>query len=188
MESYHPTVWRTCRVLANTGRIKCLKVVLEQPGRTVCEIAACVRIAENLASEHLRALQARGLIQACRKSRWVHYAPVPDPLVPSARPLLTALRQTLLTEKKTEPEIIHTLTAFTHPRRLAILRYLQKVGYASADDIAAATRISLPALSRHLSKLTARRLASCEDHRWQLTPRFGRLEKTLLSLLVSGKG
>lgn len=188
MESYHPTVWRTCRVLANAGRIKCLKVVLEQPGSTVGEVAAGTRISENLASEHLRALQARGLIQACRKSRWVHYAPAPDPLVPSARPLLTTLRQALLTQKKTEAEIIHTLTAFTHPRRLAILRYFQKAESASAEDIAAATRISLPALSRHLGKLAARRLVSCGGHRWQLTQRVGRLEKTLLSLLVSGKG
>ena len=187
MESYHPTVWRTCRVLANAGRIKCLKVVLEQPGSTVGEVAACACLAENLASEHLRALQARGLIQAFRKSRWVHYAPMPDPLVPSARPLLTALRQALLTEKMAESEIIHTLTAFTHPRRLAILRYLQKTERACAEDIAAATRISLPALSRHLSKLAARRLVSCGDHRWQLAQRDGRLEKTLLSLLLPGK-
>jgi hypothetical protein len=36
-------------------------------------------------------LRARGLLHAARDSRWGHYRPDPDPLVPSARPVLTAL-------------------------------------------------------------------------------------------------
>ncbi len=187
MESYYPTIWRTCRVLANAKRLLCLKAVLEQPGRTVGDIAACVRISENQASEHLRALQARGLIQASRESRWVHYFPLPDPLVASARPLLAAMTRVLLVEGKTEKEIICTLTAFTHPRRLAILRYLQKTNRASADNLTASTQVSLPALSRHLGKLAARRLISYDDHYWTLSQCSGRLNKTLLALLDAGE-
>ncbi len=191
MDTYHPTLWRTCRILANSGRLLCLRAVLEQPGRTVGDIAEKARISETVASEHLRALQARGLIQASRQSRWVHYAPKPDPLVKSARPLLAALRRALLTEGKSEAEIIpqsiRTLTAFTHPRRLAILRQLQIVEWATAEHLSASTQISLPALSRHLSKLSSRQLVDCEDHSWRLSRCSGRLEKVLLSLLAAGE-
>lgn len=186
MNNYHPTLWRTCRVLANAKRISCLRAVLEQPGCTVGAIAVRVRICENQVSEHLRALQARGLIQANRRSRWVYYDPHPDSLVPSARPLLTAMRRVFLTGAK-DVDIIHTLTAFTHPRRLEILHYLQKKGPASPDVIGALTKISQPALWRHLRKLALRRLVSCNDCLWRLNRCTGRLEKTLLSLLSSGE-
>ena len=98
MGSLNPTLWRTCRVLANEKRLLCLKAVLEQPGRSVGELAERVCISEALASELLRALQARGLIQANRQSRWVYYSPKPDPMVVDARPLLEVLRRGLLVE------------------------------------------------------------------------------------------
>jgi predicted ArsR family transcriptional regulator len=160
---------------------------LEQPGRTVGDIAARVRICENQVSEHLRALQARGLIQATRRSRWVHYDPHPDPLVPSARPLLMTLRRVFLAGAK-DVDIIHALTAFTHPRRLAILCCLQVKGPSSSEVVGALTKISQIALWRHLRKLASRRLVSCDGCLWQLNRRTGRLEKTLLSLLSSGEG
>ena len=185
MDSLKPTLWRTCRVLANEKRLSCLKAVLEQPGCSVGEIAERVSISEALASEILRALQARGLIRANRQSRWVYYSPKPDPLVVDAGPLFKALRRALLVEGKSEREIIHVLTAFTHPRRLEILRRLQKVpDGVSANDLSVFTRISLPALYRHLAKLTARGLVFCDDTGWRMTRCSGRLEIALLSLLA----
>ena len=187
MDSLKPTLWRTCRVLANEKRLSCLKAVLEQPGRSVGEISERVSISEALASEILRALQARGLIRANRQSRWVYYSPKPDPLVIDAGPMLKALSRALLVEGKSEREIIHVLTGFTHPRRLEILRRLQKVpDGASVDDLSASTRISLPALYRHLVKLTVRGLVSCDEDGWRMTRCSGRLETTLLSLLAAG--
>ena len=186
MGSLNPTLWRTCRVLANEKRLLCLKAVLEQPGSSVGDIAERVCISEALASELLRALQARGLIQAKRQSRWVYYSPKPDPLVVDARPLLGALKRALLVEGRSASEMIHALTAFTHPRRLEILRCLQKAAVdVSMDDLAASTRISLPALYRHLVKLTACELVSCDEKGWRLTRCPGRLEKTLLSFLAA---
>ena len=186
MDRLVPTLWRTCRVLANEKRLSCLKAVLEQPGRSVGELAERVCISEALASELLRALQARGLIQANRQSRWVYYSPKPDPMVIGVRPLLEALKRALLVEGMSENEMIHTLTAFTHPRRLEILRCLQKAADdTSVEKLAASTRISLPALYRHLVKLTARGLVSCNEKGWRLTRCSGRLEITLLSFLAA---
>lgn len=187
MDAYHPTLWRTCRVLANAGRIRCLKAVLEWPRSTVGEVARRAAVAETVASEHLRALQARGLILASRESRWVRYSPDPDPLVKGARNLLAAMRRVLLAEGRSETDVIRSLTAFTHPRRLEMLRCLQCVESALPESLSASTRISQPALSRHLAKLEARQLVCRDGPRWRLARGSGRLEKTLLSLLAHGE-
>jgi DNA-binding transcriptional ArsR family regulator len=79
--AYHPTVWRTCRMSGNPHRLRGLKAVLEEPSSAVGEIAEQTRLSVCHASEYLRALQARGLIQASRVSRWMRYVARPDPLV-----------------------------------------------------------------------------------------------------------
>lgn len=183
MNAYHPTLWRTCRVLANAGRLRCLKVVLEWPGSTVGEIARRAGIPEAVASESLRAIQARGLILASRESRWVRYTPDPDPLVEGSDRLLAALKKSLLSAARSETDVIHVVTAFTHPRRLEILEMLQRRGDTSVESLGSHTRISLPALFRHLRKLEARRFVSCENNRWRLAGGGQQLEKTLLSFL-----
>ena len=133
----------------------------------------------------LRALQARGLIHAQRHSRWVRYVPFPDPLVPDSKPILSALRRELIDEKRSEADVRHILTGFTHPRRLAILMCLQEKRAVSAEELAMITQISLPALSRHLNKLAARQLVSCEKQEWRLIPPPNDLARTLLHLLRS---
>jgi len=183
MNAYHPTLWRTCRVLANAGRLRCLKVVFEWPGSTVGAVAHRAGVAGAVASEYLRALQARGLILASRESRWVRYTPDPDPLVEGSACLLAALKRSLLVEARSETDVIHAVTAFTHPRRLEILERLQREGDASLESLGSHTRISTPALFRHLRKLEARRLVSCDNNRWHLAGRGQHLEKTLLSFL-----
>ena len=132
MDTLHPTLWRSCRVLANSRRLACLKTVLAHPDLTVESVAERTGLPEDQASLCLRALQARGLLQARRQSRWVLYRPEPDPCVPVAAPLLGALRHALLDDRLTEHEIRRSLTAFTHPRRLTILRHLQLAAPAPA--------------------------------------------------------
>jgi len=183
----HPTLWRTCRILAHVNRLACLKVIFEHPSSTVSDVAGSLSVPVNQASTFLRALQARGLIRAQRHSRWVRYAPFPDPLVPGSRVLLKALRQALLARKDSEADIKHTLTGFTHLRRLAILARLQTFRTASAEALAVATQISLPAVSRHLSKLAARRLVRHADQQWRLAPPPDALARTLLRLIQTGE-
>ncbi len=183
MGALHPTLWRTCRVLAHVNRLACLKVVFENPSSTVSEVAGSLRIPVNQASMFLRALQARGLIQAQRHSRWVRYAPFADPLVPGSRILLNALRRALIGGKYSEADIKRTLTGFTHPRRLVILAQLQKNRSVSFEELATATQISVPALSRHLSKLTARALVSYADEEWRLDSHPNPVARTLLHLI-----
>lgn len=170
-------------MLAHVNRLACLKVIFEHPSSSVGEVAGSLRVPVNQASLFLRALQARGLIRAHRQSRWVYYEPFPDPLVPGSRLILKTLKGALLDEKRSEGDIRRTLTGFTHPRRLAILRHLQRNRSASVEELAVSTQISLPALSRHLSKLEARQLVSYAEQEWRLATQPNRLAQTLLRLI-----
>jgi DNA-binding transcriptional ArsR family regulator len=183
MNALQPTVWRTCRMLANEVRLRCLKTVFEHPGITVGEVADRTGMFPEHASQCLRALQARGLIRASRRSRWVSYDAVPDHLVPSAAPVLSAMREALFEKRVPEPDLIKTLTAFTHPRRLSILILLSKRGPATPETLGAAAGISQPAMSRHLSKLKSRGLIHSDNGKWSIIPCQSQPGKALLVLL-----
>ena len=155
---------------------------MSEPGLTVGEVAARLAVAENHACEYLRALQARGLIKARRQSRWVRYVPEPDPLVPSARPLMSALRATFADGTCKDADMIRVFTAFTHPRRIVIVRELKRARTLSFEDLARATSISPQALYRHLDKLADRRLVSQAREGWRLAPGAGRLSDALVKL------
>ena len=186
INSYHPTLWRTCRALANERRLLCLKAILMQPLITVGEVAVIANIPENQASINLRALQARGLITAQRKSRWTHYLPSADPLVEHAALVLAALRKSLITERQKERHVIALLKAFTHSRRLTILSYLQGTPRATTESLVAATHISRPAMWRHLTVLKKAGFVGDEDEKWSLlrAKTTDPLAKALLSALA----
>lgn len=185
MEELQPTLWRTCRVLASPRRLSCLMQVFESPGSTVKLVAAQTGLPPDQTSLCLRALQARGLIHASRQSRWVHYHPVPDQSVALAQPLLAAMRRALIDERLNCSAIVKTLTAFTHPRRLRILRQLHLDAQQTAAVLSQETDVSPQALWRHLDKLRRRGLAALTpDGYWRMTDTFPPLAKALLDLVV----
>ena len=186
MNDYHPTVWRTCRVLANTHRLAGLKAVLHHPGECVGEIATRIGAEMIQTSMGLRMLQARGLLSAQRDSRWVRYYPDPDPLVPDAAPILRGFRRAFLHDRLSSKQLVHGLTAFTHPRRLLVLRYLQKQHAVMFEVLAVKCKISPPALYRHMKKLHARGLVTMREGRWMLCRTQKPLIKIFLTLIAHG--
>lgn len=184
MASYHPTIWRTCRVLANKRRLACLAAVLRHPGESVGVIAASAELPPDQASLCLRALQARGLLQASRENRWVRYFPWPDPLVPVAAPILAGVSQAVLKAGVSEKRFIRCMTAFTHPRRLVVLRCLQQNGPLPFTELARTSRISSTALFRHLKKLEERCLVRATEAGWALNPEHDSLADTFLKLIA----
>jgi len=116
--------------------------------------AQAFRITLPAASLALRLLQSRGLLAVRRKSRYVYYHPAPHPSIPFAESLLSVL-QTVLAEPKGPDNAFFFLTAFTHPRRLDILRALGR-GVRDSNDLRHICKLSAPAFSRHKTKLLRR--------------------------------
>lgn len=151
-----PTIWRTCRVLAHRDRLQVLAYVSAHPGVTVSLVARHCRLLVSRASEHLRALQARGLLRAQRHSRWVSYSAGANPSVVHAPPILAAM-QAAFARHDTTNEIFRAVTAFTHPRRPALAAALHGRPQ-HPEQLARRCGFSIAATLRHLRKLERRGL------------------------------
>jgi DNA-binding transcriptional ArsR family regulator len=160
-----PTLWRTCRVLANPLRLRLLRELTLCDEATVTALAARVGVTTEEASMNLRALNARGLITARRKSRWVLYQAIPNPAVRGSGLLLKAVLPLLKGGAAGRRTIIRLATALTHPRRVALVRLLA-VKPSPIEDLRKAARMSRQAWIRHAKKLRDRGLiATAADGR-----------------------
>ena len=156
-----PTLWRTCRVLANRKRLQILALSIRQPNQTVSAVAGHMRLSLPAASQYLRALEARGLLTCRRVGLRVEYRPSAATVEGAAGEILTSLR--LVFRRRAQPieALFKLATAFTHPRRVEVFRAV-KNGTDSFGKLQAATHISARALSRHLAKLEARGFVKSE--------------------------
>jgi len=153
MRKLHPTLWRTCRVLSGKTRLGLLRSVIQTPDQTVTGLASQLRISVPRTSQELRRLQSRGLIQAHRTGVHVFYRPAPDRLVSTAEPLLRAMQDAFRLFPPSEDEsAVRIAAAFSHPRRISILRLLL-IGPTSSWVLQETSGMSRDALNRHLAKL-----------------------------------
>ncbi len=152
-----PTLWRTCRSLANRTRLQILERLLQQPGQTVSEVAKRLKPSRRvgMASGYLRTLEARSLLTVRRAGRRVTYRPSLASGSGPARRLVAALRLAFKHEPQPVEKIFKLATAFTHPRRIAIFRTLQNEP-KTLTQTQVKTGISRRALRRHLRKLETR--------------------------------
>jgi len=149
-----PTLWRTCRVLANRTRLQVFGLLVDQPAQSVSAVAWQLQLPLPVASQSLRALEARGLLTVHRVGRRVRYG-LNTTTGGAAPELVPPLRAAFRSGPLAVNSIFRLATAFTHPRRVEIYRVL-KVQAGTVGQVRAATRISVPALLRHLEKLKAR--------------------------------
>ena len=176
-----PTLWRTCRVLAGSTRLTLLRQIVERPDRCVTDLAAAAKISESRASQELRRLQSRGLVQMVRTGQWTQYRPVTDPKVASAKPLLTAAKESFA--KWADEETCRVARAFGHERRLKIMQLLQ-TGSRTAGELRQSGALSQPALFRHLTVLQAGGLVRRARDGWERIPSPHPLARTLFRLLA----
>ena len=174
--SLQPTLWRTCRVLANRTRLQIFGLLLRQPNQTVSAVAQHLKLSLPVASQHLRALEARSLLTARRVGGRVNYRISAAPSGAAAPELIEALRGAF----QRDPDPVETLfklaTAFTQPRRIEIFRALTS-GAQAAGQLKAVTGMPARALARHLRKLEMRGLVVCRLGKYSVTERpegFGR--------------
>ena len=153
--SSQPTLWRTCRVLANRKRLQTLALLIRQPNQTVSAVAERMSLSMPAASQYLRALEARGLLTCRRVGRRVEYRPSPGTGEGAAEEIVKALRLAFRRRARPIEAIFKLATGFTHPRRIEVFRALRNGGDSFAK-LQAATNMPARALSRHLAKLEAR--------------------------------
>src|SRR3954467_14189227 len=115
-----PTLWRTCRVLANRKRLQILALLIRQPNQTVSAVAERMSLSMPAASQYLRALEARGLLTCRRVGRYVEYRPSTVTSEGAAEEIIEALR--LVFRRRPQPieAIFKLATGFTHPRRVEV--------------------------------------------------------------------
>jgi DNA-binding transcriptional ArsR family regulator len=177
-----PTLWRTARVLAGPTRLALLRRIVETPNRCVTDLAAEIRVSEPRASQELRRLQSRGLVQMVRTGQWTRYRPVTDPKVLSAKPLLAAAKESFA--KWPDEETRRVAHAFGHERRLKIVQLLQKGAHGSAE-LRKHGALSRPALFRHLAVLQAGGMVRRAHCGWERVANPHPLAQTMLRLLAA---
>jgi DNA-binding transcriptional ArsR family regulator len=151
-----PTLWRTCRVLANRIRLRMFARLLLHPNQTVTTVASQLNLPLPLTSSYLRAMEARGLLAARRLGRRVYYRVPVRATVAGGQPIVTELRRTFHGRPAGAAETVYRLaTAFTHPRRIEVYRALDQ-GPQTVRQLQTLTGISRQALMRHLAKLERR--------------------------------
>ena len=187
MSKLHPTLWRTCRVLAGPTRLKLFRRIVDRPGQTVTGLAGQLDISIPRASQELRRLQSRGLVQASRRNRNVVYRPVADSLVSSAPPLLAAMQETFgRFPEDRDDDILRAARGLSHARRLVLMRLLQ-VGALDENTLADLSGITDAALHRHLRILETAGMAERRDGMWQAASPSHPLARALLNLLEAGR-
>jgi DNA-binding transcriptional ArsR family regulator len=173
--------------LANHRRLAVLQTLIRKPGLSVSNLSSAVGESLTLCSQHLKHLQARGLCSATRAGRFVRYAPVADPLVPSARVLLDALTLALDGTPDAIEMAFGALTAYTHPRRLEIVALLAAEGALTPSSLQTRCSMSEAAVKRHVAKLHRRHVVGWEEHTVQLLRPKSALAKALLGLATGKK-
>ncbi|MBN1270284.1 MAG: helix-turn-helix domain-containing protein [Kiritimatiellae bacterium] len=179
-----PTLWRTCRALANRQRLRILHQFTMNTSLTVSDVVRQLGIPEPLASRYLRALNARGILQVRRAGREVFYRLDADPSVPHAAALIRALRVTLNTRSSSVDKAFAALTGFTHPRRIVLVQALLADRPLTLKAITIRNGIPLPAAVRHLRKLTRRGYVVKTKTGYRRAKPRSLLHKTLLALAL----
>ncbi len=183
MSKLQPTLWRTCRVLACETRLEMLRLLFEKEELCVSEMAKLTGISAHNASTQLRALNARGLITPRRQDQRVIYRAEANENLDAASALLDAVRDAFA--KKTPGKaIFHSCTAFTHERRIELVRLLAD-GPQTFGDLMEKTGMSSAALWNHLDKLSDRGFVKERDHLYRLRRVKDPLRRTLLQAVCS---
>jgi len=152
--SRNDLLWSFCRTLANETRLRLLFCIINSPPRSVFDLAEETGIKENYASMQLRELHTYGLIAPRRRKQCVYYSIQPSTSKTYAGMILPALIKCAKSRTSTDL-IIHNVTAFTHQRRVEIVRSLSAKPQLFAE-LVKTTSIAPSALARHLAKLKAR--------------------------------
>ena len=161
------------RTLASLPRMRILRLLAVLDECNVVSIADALGTRPYNVSAHLKILASAGLVWRRRSGRVVYYRLAENPASPLTRGCLELLRSIYARVRVRAPKriascsqgssnvfadaaIFRDVTAFTHPRRLQLIRCLHNDGPSSVGVLARQLRMSLPACQRHIDKLERR--------------------------------
>jgi len=179
MSTYQTEFSLICRTIANTTRLQLLWEVFNGEELSVQDLAIQAGTSKQNASNQLRALAAKEFIRPYRGKREVFYKP--------ARPSAECVRQLLPILRKCHAQslpsqaIIHQATAFTHERRIQIVRCLT-ASDETFESLLKRTGMTAPSQSRHLRKLLRRNVIHKQNKAYQLSHPDSKLAQCLLKL------
>ena len=182
MNQLNPTLWRTCRILAGKTRMALLQQIFDHPDQNVSDMAKALNIGESAASQELRRLQSRGLLRREHKGPSVIYRPIPDPQVPSATPLVVALKKSLSSSSENDEEMVRIAKAFSHERRIQIMQVLMQ-NPKTRTEIMSLIRIRPTPLKHHLQFLQESGCVQSEGRTLLFKPSKHPLFQALLKLI-----
>ena len=185
-ESLEPTVWRSCRALANRTRLSLLKAMIDEPPMCVQELAFRCKLKKSVCSQYLRILNARGFLQASRRGRWVNYVLGANPSVKHADDLLKAVVRALrgCASDKAYARVMKDLTIFTCPKRMLIVCVIRDNPGRSFFFFFSRCRMPYQTLHRQLKKLERRGVVSWAESGITLCTPARPLAKKILTLVL----
>jgi ArsR family transcriptional regulator len=167
------------RALANYDRIRILRVLVVLGERNVAEMCHALGARADPVSRHLRLLAAAGLVWRRRSGRVVYYRLPETPRSPLASAVIAFLRSAFRhirardarrvarssrgrSADRSDAGLFAYFTAFTHSRRLQIIRYLHRHGTTPMGLLPDELGMSPQACWRHVSKLCRRGVIASE--------------------------
>ena len=170
-------------MLAGVKRIQLLRQLHERPGQSVKALGEAVRVKRSDASQELRRIQSRGLLRSQRHGIPLLYRMEADPQVPSASPLLKALRSALTDyPPPRDADISRIAKGLSNERRIAIARALFAHPRAPGD-LQRQLGLSRSALAQHLRILRESGFASRDAGRHRFTTPQHPVARVLARLL-----
>lgn len=154
----NPTLWRTCRMLANARRLRIIQQLIDKDPQTLTQLASACKLSVPACSQYTRQITARGLCREIRKGRYAYFDLHADSSISYSSALLKSLTESLRHQKGNYKRQIADLTAYTHVSRIRILRHIFRYGTSQTTEMRYVLHISKPALIRHINKLIKRNL------------------------------
>ena len=189
-EKLRPTIWRTARALDNENRLRFLRAIfVSKEAKGVTRLAEDIGVSVPTASQYLRALNARGLVDVKRASSHVYYGSGKNRSLPEAQLLQDAFRR--LFERKDLPSdwparISPVLKAYANERRIAIIRTIAENGSLTFASLSHLADMSETSLLRHLSLLLdGGVIAQDERRQYVIRPPKNSLQQALLKIVMS---
>ena len=174
----------------NENRLRFLRAIfVSKEAKGVTRLAEDIGVSVPTASQYLRALNARGLVDVKRESSHVYYGSGKNRSLPEAQLLQDAFMR--LFERKDLPSdwparISPVLKAYANERRIAIIRTIAENGSLTFASLSHLADMSETSLLRHLSLLLdGGVIAQDERRQYVIRPPKNSLQQALLKIVMS---